>query len=1129
MTSKTGFRVAVLCWIFCAASGMVRGQAVTASLVGTVSDSSGAGVPGAAITLTETNTGVSRSAQTNDSGNYTFSNLPPGMYAVTAERAGFKKETRSGIDVVVDTTVRIDLQLQPGEVSETVNVTSEAPILKTERADTGRQIEAKTISDLPLPANHNFQSLSLLVPGATKPEAQHSTFFNAQQSYATRFNGQSRLANNLELEGVDDNERTGLLQVLIPPQEAIQTVDISTSDYDAELGRATGGAINLILKSGTNQFHGEAYEFNRVSALSARSYFDSARGHFTYNYFGGTIGGPIIRNRTFFFADYLRIEDHEANNDRLTVPTAAERTGDLSISPTQIYDPYSGDPATGKGRTAIKGNIIPASRINPISAKILSIIPLPNLPGLTNNYFVNSPFSKNTDQFDAKVDHNQTDNDHISVRLSFSRPVTTDASVYGIYGGPRGVGGAGFEGTGIQDTYSGAINYVHIFSPTLIMEARFGVNRYRNDAQQYGYGKNVADQLGIPGINGIPWTSGPPDINLNNFGNPFIGFSASLPWIRAETNVLFTNIWTKTAGNHTIKFGIDLRRVRDDLLQTQTYNPRGLIEFGTSQSSIPGANTSFGNSFASFLFDAPYDEGRDYPVIFPAYRAWQIFSFVQDKWVVTPKLTVDIGLRWDLYPAATPAHTAGFSQYDPDNNSLLIGGVGNVPANVGINTNWHDLGPRLGIAYRWNEKTVVRTGFGISYSPFPDNTYAYNYPVKQNNFFTGNCTYCVAVLPGGGYATFQAGFPPFATATIPSSGVITNAPLSQSYFFINPKFKEPYVESWNFAVQRSLPLGLTMDVAYVGNHGVDQPAVYALNASHTLGGGVASQPLYQKFKKKASVSDYFVGYSSMYNGLQVKLDRRFNNGFGVTTSYTYSKAMGYQSEDSGLDFYIEGRRNWRRLDFDRTHFFAQSYIYELPFGKGKKFLQQGWAGAVLGGWQVNGVLQIASGAPIDFGFSGASLNAPGNNNTLNWFGPGPIPILYGTGPNSLWFKNTVCNFNAAKGPLVTTDCFAQPGAENGGKPEFGNLGKNVISGPGYWNLDASIFRNFRVTERWTFQLRADATSIMNTPQWGDPSTDITSPNFGYITSVGNGRSGQTLPGGYGSGARQIEFGAKLMF
>lgn len=1099
-------------------------QAVSASLVGTITDVTGAAVPDSKVTITEVNTGVSRAGQTNDSGNYTFSNLRPGTYTVTAEKQGFKKASRANIDVVVDTTVRIDLALQPGEVSETINVTAEAALLKTERADTGRQIEAKTLSDLPLPANHNFQSLSMLVPGATKPENQHSTFFNAQSSYATRFNGQSRLANNLELEGVDDNERTGLLQVLIPPQEAIQTVDISTSNYDAELGRATGGAVNLILKSGSNEFHGSAYEYNRVSALSARSYFDSARGHFTYNYFGGTIGGPIIRNRTFFFGDYLRIDDHSANNDRLTVPTAAERTGDLSVSTSNIYDPFSGNLTDPKTRVAFPGKQVPATSINPISAKILAIVPLPNLPGLTQNYFVNSPFSKNTDQFDVKVDHNQTDNDHLSVRLSFSRPVTTDASVYGIYGGPRGVGGSGFEGTGVQTTYSGAINYVHIFSPTFISEARFGVNRYRNDAQQFGYGDNTADKLGIPGINGIPWTSGPPQINLPNFGDPFIGFSASLPWIRAESNVLFTNIWTKTKGNHTIKFGGDLRRVRDDLQQTQTYNPRGRYEFNVSQTSNSIASTSFGNSLASFLLDVPLNIGRDYPVIFPAYRAWQFFTFVQDKWVVTPKLTLDLGLRWEFYPAATPAHSAGFSQYDPATNSLLIGGVGNVPSNVGINTNYHDFAPRIGIAYRWNDKTVIRTGFGISYSPFPDNTYAYNYPVKQNNFFGNTSSFFGATLPDGRPATFENGFPPFQQTVIPSNGIIPNADLNQSYVVINPQFKEPYVESWSFAIQRALPKNMTFDIAYVGNHGVDQPAQYNLNASQTLGGGAASQPLNQKFGKKADVTQYFVGYSSSYNGLQVKLDKRFSGGFGMTTAYTYSKSLGYQSEDSRIDFYINARRNWRRLDFDRTHVFVQSYIYELPFGKNKKYLQSGAAGWILGGWQINGVLQISSGAPIDFSAPNSNLNAPGNNNTLDYFGDGGIQVLHGTGPGNSWFKNTKCSFSSS-GTLTTTDgCFAQSGTN-----QFGNLSKNVISGPGFWNLDASLYRTFDIKERFKLQIRANATSVVNTPQWANPSTDITSANFGLITSVGNGRSGQTLPGGYGSGARQFEFGAKLIF
>src|SRR5437660_10832613 len=290
-----------LFWIFLALSvcaALSFGQAVTGSLLGTVTDATGASAPNAKVVATDANTGISRETKTNESGYYSFGDLPPGSYSVSVELPGFKKFVVSGKDVLVNTTVRVDAVLQPGNVSESVEVTAQSAILQTERADTGGEIESIQLENLPLGGSHNIQNLSILVPGAARPESQHSAFFNPQVSLATRFNGQSRLGNNLQLEGVDDNERTGLLQVLIPPQEAIQTVDISTSNFDAELGRATGAAINVILKSGTNQFHGSAYETNRVSALAARNWYDPARGHFTYNYFGGTIGGPIRKNKT---------------------------------------------------------------------------------------------------------------------------------------------------------------------------------------------------------------------------------------------------------------------------------------------------------------------------------------------------------------------------------------------------------------------------------------------------------------------------------------------------------------------------------------------------------------------------------------------------------------------------------------------------------------------------------------------------------------------------------------------------------------------------------------------------------------------------------------------------------------
>jgi hypothetical protein len=1097
------------------ASSVLRGQAVNGSLIGTITDTSGAGVPGAQVTLTEANTGVERAATTASSGNYSFPSLQPGSYTVSVEQQGFQKAAREKVDVTVNSTVRVDLTLQPGSVNETITVTAATPPLKTDRADTGRTIESRTLEDLPVGAQRQFQTLTNLVPGTTRAFRPHSQFFNPQNALSTQVNGQSRLANNLQFEGVDDNTRTGLLQVMIPPIEALQTVDVSTSNFDAELGRATGAVTNIVLKSGTNEFHGQAYWYNRVSALSARNFFDPVRSHFVYNYVGGQAGGPIVKNKLFFFVDYLRQMDHRYNVDRYTLPLAPFRGGDFSASPTTIYDPTTGN-RDGTGRAPFSGNIIPANRIQTIPQKIMGFVPLPNLPvsnnNPTNDYYELIPFVRNTNQYDVKGDYNPNEREHISVRYSYENPETTDGSSFGLAGGPHN---GGFQGTGRQGTHDGAINWDHVFSPTFVMQMRAGVSRYRNDAQQFDYGTNASEELGVPGVNTQPFTSGLVGIQVDDYSNPLVGYSPSLPWIRAETNIDVVDNFSKTFSKHTLKFGADLRRIRDDLLQTETFGARGLVKYGENQTSLKteGATepSSYANSFASFLLDAPYNSGRDLPIIFPAYRAYQFFTYVNDQWLVTPKLTLNLGLRWELYPSATPAHTAGFSNYDPATNSLVIAGVGGNPLNLGRETHYNDFAPRFGLAYRVTEKTVVRGGFGISYSPFPDDSYAYNFPVKQNNSYTNDGGYGIATLPGGANVTLAQGFPAPTLVSIPDNGIIPNADINQLYFVVNKHFRQPYVESWNLAVQQALPGNFALDVAYVANHGVAQPCRCNINAATVVGLGNAGQPAFAQFGRTAETDFLFQGFSSSYNSLQVKLDRRFSNGLGITTAFTWGKALGYQDEDGGLAFYVNGQvpRNWKRLDFDRKFNFIQSYIYELPFGKGKKLLTHGVGGAVLGGWQVNGILSILSGTPLNtdgIGFVGNDgvLGAPGNSNTLNFFG-GSIPTPKGNPKDGQpWFTPNVCS------AAVTTDCFAQPG-----NLQFGNLSPNVISGPGSWSLDASIFRTFAVTERLQVQIRGEAFSLMNTPTWDNPDTNIGNKTFGYITSA--------------EGNRAIQLGAKVFF
>lgn len=1087
-------------------AGNAFSQAVNATLLGSVTDSSGAVVVNAKVTVTEGNTGVSRVGETNASGNYAFPDLTPGQYIVTVEVTGFKKETRRNIDVVVNTSTRVDIQLTPGNVSETIEVTAAPPLLVTDRADTGSKIETIQTESLPLlGANRNFQALLNLVPGTVRGSYQHSQFFNASSSLQTEVNGQMRMGNNYQIEGIDDNERTGLLQVLIPPAEAIQTVDVSTSNFEAELGRASGAVTNVILKSGTNSLHGSAYEFLQNSEFNARSFFNPSVGHLVYNYFGGTIGGPIKKNKMFFFGDYLRIFDHEANTNNVTVPSLDFRTGNLSAAPTVIYDPRTGNP-DGTGRQPFGGNQIPLDRINTISAKILGLVPAPNEnfnpASPSNNYFALLPASKDSDQFDTKIDYNITDSDRLSGRFSFQRPVVYQAPLFGLAGGP-GPGGA-FMGTGIQKTYSTGINYNHVFSPTLLTEFRAGVAHYHNEALNSDYGTNASSALGIPGVNIGPFQSGIVSVNVNGgFNTPMVGYSASLPWIRAEANIDLVNHWTKIHGNHTIKWGLDMRRLRDDLLQTQTYGPRGAYTFDVNQTTTPGAKNGFGNDFASFLLDLPNQAGRDLAIYFPAYRAWQFFLFAQDKWVVSPKLTLDLGLRWELYPPATPQFPGGFSNYNPVTNTLVIAGVGGNPSNLGMANRLRYFAPRLGIAYRLTQSTVIRAGFGISYTPFPDNKYAYdNYPVKGNNAYNPTGTgYGPAVLDNGQPATFQAGFPAPTAPVIPSNGIITNPNPNQQYEWIPLDYKNPYVESWNFSVQQSLPAHFTLDVAYVGNHGVRTAAAMNINAATVVGLGTKGQP---EYPRTATTTQYWQGFSSMYNALQVKLDRRFSAGLMVTTAFTWGKGMSYQTgDDGGLRYYINARRNYARTDFDRTLTFVQSYVYDLPFGQGKRWSLSRPADMVLGGWRVSGILTLMTGTPVDITYSASGLQAPGNSNNPNLVAD--VQILHGINTGNPWFS---------------TSSFAAPAALT-----FGNVGRNLFSGPGFFDLDATLSKSFRIRERLEFQLRGEAYAITNTPQFNNPNGTLGNAGFGFVTStVGSGSGVNGIGGG-----RALQLALKLAF
>jgi hypothetical protein len=1078
--------------------GPAFAQATRGTLLGTITDQTGAALPGATVVITETRTNVSRDTITNETGNFTFPNLLDGIYNVKAELQGFKTVIREGVRVTVNTSVRVDLALGVGALEETVTVTGETPLLQTDRTDTGRTLESIQVAAMPLSFNRNFQGMMATVPGSTRPYRPHSEFFNSQDSLSSEVNGQSRLANNVQIEGLDNNHRTGLLTVLIPPAEAIDTVSVTTSNYDAEFGRAAGAVTSVQIKSGTNQLKGSAFWFgntDKTNSLPASTYFSTTRTKppTKYNQFGFTIGGPIKQNKLFYFGDYQRTQDRLGAAYLFTVPTAEFRQGNFAGAPTTVYDPATGD-AAGAGRQPFAGNQIPSNRISPIALNILSKIPLPNRPGLQQNYQVNSYRDKNTDSFDVKVNYAVNDSNQVSARFSYQKPEITQlpADGYGDWGGPLG---GGFMATGTNMTYSTAANWTHTFSNTVLMEVRGGTSYYHNEALTTANGKDLAAQVGIKGANLDEWTSGPTSINLGQgYSNPIVGYSGSLPWDRWERTWEFAATATKVAGNHTVKFGGNWRKNSDMLLQTQDANgPRGGFTFGASQTASPtdsASQSGMANAMASFLLDLPAVVGRDLKVIDdPGTKHWAFSVFFHDKWQATPKLTVDLGLRWEYYdPMVGLAGKGSLSNYDPATNALLISGYGSVADDFGIKKDLNNLSPRLGASYRLDDKTVIRGGFGASTTPFPDNRYAFNYPVKQTNTYQTPNPYSPTPV------TMGTGFPAPTFVQIPENGIVdANAVRTANLFYVPNDLQQGILYSWNVAFQRELVWGLTGEVAYVGNRSDDVLNRININAGMVVGGGTAGQPLNAKYGKTASVENLAWKGRTRYNGLQFKLDRRFRNGWLVTNSYTFARSRDFANDNGGPSTPADPERSWGYSNFDRAHVYVSTFVWSLPWYKDPS---AGFLHYVLGNWQLSGIFTYQSGQALDVTMSsGASLNTPGNTNRPNQ--SGDIAITGEYGPGKYYFDTTT---------------FSGPAAN-----AFGSRTRNMgdLRGPRFTNLDFSVVKQFRIGGNRMAEIRADFWNLPNTIHMNNPNTSFGNAQFGMITGAYN--------------ERQMRFSARFLF
>jgi hypothetical protein len=1095
-------RLALACAVaigLCAAPSTAAAQAVSGTLLGNITDSSGGGVPGATVTATEMDTNVSRTAVTNEAGYYIFASLLNGRYTVSAELQGFKKLVRPNVKVDVNTTIRVDMVLEVGSLSEAVEVSAESPVLQTDRTDTGRILESKFVAEMPLTFNRNFQSMMIVVPGSTRPHREHSQFFNSQDSLRYEVNGQPGMASTTLIEGLDDNHKTGLLQVIIPAADALETVNITTSNYDAEFGRSGGAVTNVTIKSGTNEFKGSAFTFGNNEKTNAGDYFNHQKAPTKFLNAGFTLGGPIRRNKLFFFGDYQRTVDNNGYIVRATVPTALMRQGIFTEVPHGIYDPTTGA-INGAGRAAFVGNVIPANRISPIAQRLLTFIPMPNIAGAAlgqNNFTKAQVREKTTDGFDVKVNHTLNARDQLSYRVSFMRPVVFDPGLYGEYGGPAN---GGFAGSGTNNSSSSAITWTRVVSSKTVLDVRGGLNYYRNQTTTTGDGLNTSTEVGIPGANLNAFTSGISQITINGHSNPTLGFSNSQPWDRWEKTYNVAGTMTRLMTRHTLKIGGEIRKNTDMLLQTQDAGgPRGEFVFtanGTGNPADAPSTTSLANSFASFLLDWPATVRRDLKVFDqPGTKHWGIAAFVHDKWQVRPNVTLDLGLRWEHYtPLVGIVGKGGLATYDPSTHTIRVAGYGDIDNALNVEPDYKHFAPRTGVSWRLNDKSVVRAGYGASTIPFPDNRFAFNYPVKQNY----NGTSANGFQAQGSMA---AGFPAPALLTIPDNGIISVAgtTLQNSTFDVIPTtLHEATLHSWNVAFQRELPFNLSADVAYVGNRGVDIVMDIDRNASMVYNSGNAGRPQFGTFNRTGVSRERSNAGKTKYHSLQMKIDRRFKQGLMITNSYTLGRAWGYNDDNNTINTPIDFSKSWGRQGFDRTHNYALSTIYDLPLGPGRRWLSQGMAGKIIGGWQDSTLFVAQSGVPLSITASTTQLNTPGNSAYADQVGT--PRILGGLGPGNLYFDPTA---------------YAQPAAGT-----QGNMSRNSgPEGPGFWQLDGALFKRFRLTTTKYAEFRVDAFNVTNSVRWGNPNT-------GYSNAVGT-TFGQVT--GTTGGQRTIRFGGRFAF
>jgi hypothetical protein len=1090
-------------------AGAARAQALYGSIVGNVTDQQGALLVGVSVTITNTGTGLKLETSTDVSGSYIFRNLLPGNYDITLLLSGFKEVRQSEIIVTAGNPKRMDVKLEIGAAQDSVTVTADAATLRTEKSDLSTEINAKQVTTLPLNQYRNYQTLLNLVPGATPVQFQNSEIASPGRSLRTWVNGTQPNSNTTRVDGaVSVNVWLPHHAGYIQPAETIETVNIATNNFDADIGMAAGAAQTVVTKSGTNEFHGSAFEFMNFDELNANGFYNNAfsleKAPYSHNIYGGTLGGPILKDKLFFFGSYEKLRDRRGGNYTYAVPTDAMRNGDFrevanaypellpdgTVNPNRfrLYDPNTGNGVPG-ARTQFDNFTIPGERISPIAKAIMNYYPRVNSDRDLNSNFILDDYVQRREvqvdrtNYDSKITWQRTKEHAIWGKFSMLRADILDNFILGFDEGSIGKTRVYVVGAGHSWT----------LSPTLLLDSNFGYYRMSNVTTGPDYGQNIGIELGIPGVND-PNDSRASGLPMFDNGYTIGSTPSWMPVFWNELNYSFSTALTKVFSRHEVRAGVDIVRMELNHRQAEIgFGLRGGSSFSGNITGANGYNARSWNSFAAFLLGQASNFGKDFQAEDMTGREWQTAYYVRDRWRLTQNLTLNLGLRLEYYPFMSRANR-GIERLDYNTYTVLFGGLGDIPRDVGLELQKFYAAPRVGAAYRIGDKSVVRAGYGQTINPLP-----WSRPMRGS--FPYDINFNRAADQYLTITTLADGIPPVPIPDISSGRVLLPSGISirspnpgvEPFPGAGSSLDRAIIRQWNVAFEHRLPGDLITEVAYVGTR---TDGGYAdLNINHgEPGGGNASLKYYSQAGTTV-INDWAARTRNRYHSLQVALNRPFKKGLMLKGAYTLSRAMDMTDEDGwvGLTWnhplmYAE---NYALAGFDRTHVFQLGFLYELPFLKRSN---------LLGGWQLNGIFATYSGTPFSIGGTNNPLNCPSCGSVLINVSGDPKPVgEVGSNTETYYDKSL----------------FSQPTGI--GKEGFGNSGRNRFRNPPAWNLDFSLFKQFSVGERFKPELRIETANILNHTNWGSPVTSFTANNFLQFTPDSAG------------GGRRVQLGLRLTF